>query len=104
MRKIFVTMLLVSICQLLSAQTYSLSGVVRNQDGEPVAGAKVGIVDLNTFYKYEQDMFDILEVRGDTVYICTTDDEGRYDATNSKLIETPKLLFVPIKIQVFLHR
>ena len=100
MRKIFVTTFLVGICQLLSAQTYSLSGVVRNQDGEPVAGAKVGIVD----YKYEQDMFDILEVRGDTVYICTTDDEGRYDATNSKLIETPKLLFVPIKIQVFLHR
>ena len=70
MRKIFVTMLLVSICQLLSAQTYSLSGVVRNQDGEPVAGAKIGIVDLNTFYKYEQDMFDILEVRGDTVCIA----------------------------------
>ena len=64
-----------------NSSQYSLSGTVCNQDGKPVAGAKIGIVDLNTFYKYEQDMFDILEVRGDTVYICTTDDEGRYDAT-----------------------
>ena len=83
MRKIFVTTFLVGICQLLSAQTYSLSGVVRNQDGEPVAGAKVSIVDPVDFMEHWKSRYDDFEVIGDTVCTCSTDADGHYSASFS---------------------
>jgi len=79
-RTLFIT-LFWGVCQLISAQAYSLSGTVTNQDGEPIAGAKVSIVDLAYYDKYARDEYDSFEVLGDTVCICTTDADGHYSAT-----------------------